>query len=250
MRVPRLLAAALRRLRRHRHGAGLRRRHRAARRRGARGHRLAGARLRHLPDLPPPPGPRPDLDGQGRHPGARSSTTRPSTSRSSSPWTARSYPEGAMATAIKVAARRRRGIHVLVTIPVPRLRADRRRAARARAAAPRPIIEQAKLQGGRRVTGHWEKVRAGGAGRLIVEEARAMGAKAIVMPLPARAGGDGVQQDGRDRARRAAVPGHHPGRPGEGPRARRPSPPASRRSIRTCPTHATSIVAPHGSCPP
>ncbi len=99
----------------------------------------------------------------------------------------RRYPEGAMATAIKVAARRRRGIHVLVTIPVP-------------ASAPidaelpelerdaQTIIEQAKLQGGRRVTGHWEKVRAGGAGRLIVEEARAMGAKAIVMPLPARAG--------------------------------------------------------------
>jgi basic amino acid/polyamine antiporter, APA family len=39
------------------------------------------------------------------------------------------------------------------------------------------------------VTGHWEKVRAGGAGRLIVEEARAMGAKAVVMPLPARSGG-------------------------------------------------------------
>ncbi len=100
----------------------------------------------------------------------------------------KSYPEGAMATAIKVAARRRRGIHVLVTIPVP-------------ASAPidaelpelelsaQTIIEQAKLQGGRRVTGHWEKVRAGGAGRLIVEEARAMGAKAIVMPLPARSGG-------------------------------------------------------------
>src|SRR3954464_8403286 len=100
------------------------------------------------------------------------------------------YPEGAMATAIKVAARRRRGIHVLVTIPVP-------------ASAPidaelpelerdaQTIIEQAKLQGGRRVTGHWEKVRAGGAGRLIVEEARAMGAKATIMPLPARAGGTG-----------------------------------------------------------
>jgi APA family basic amino acid/polyamine antiporter len=99
----------------------------------------------------------------------------------------KTYPEGAMATAIKVAARRRRGIHVLVTIPVP-------------ASAPidaelpelelgaQTVIEQAKLQGGRRVTGHWEKVRAGGAGRLIVEEARAMGAKAIVMPLPARAG--------------------------------------------------------------
>jgi basic amino acid/polyamine antiporter, APA family len=100
----------------------------------------------------------------------------------------KTYPEGAIATAIKVAARRRRGIHVLVTIPVP-------------ASAPidaelpelelgaQAIIEQAKLQGGRRVTGHWEKVRAGGAGRLIVEEARAMGAKAVVMPLPARSGG-------------------------------------------------------------
>jgi basic amino acid/polyamine antiporter, APA family len=99
----------------------------------------------------------------------------------------KTYPEGAIATAIKVAARRRRGIHVLVTIPVP-------------ASAPidaarlelelgaQAVIEQAKLQGGRRVTGHWEKVRAGGAGRLIVEEARAMGAKAIVMPLPARSG--------------------------------------------------------------
>ena len=97
------------------------------------------------------------------------------------------YPEGAMATAIKVAARRRRGIHVLVTIPVP-------------ASAPidaelpelelgaQNVIEQAKLQGGRRVTGHWEKVRAGGAGRVIVEEAREMGAKAVVLPLPARNG--------------------------------------------------------------
>ena len=93
-----------------------------------------------------------------------------------------------MATAIKVAARRRRGIHVLVTIPVPASAPidaelpDLERSAQS-------IIEQAKLQGGRRVTGHWEKVRAGGAGRLIVEEARAMGAKAIVMPLSARSGG-------------------------------------------------------------
>jgi basic amino acid/polyamine antiporter, APA family len=54
--------------------------------------------------------------------------------------------------------------------------------------AAQGIIEQAKLQGGRRVTGHWEKVRAGGAGRIIVQEARAMGAKAIVLPLPARNG--------------------------------------------------------------
>jgi basic amino acid/polyamine antiporter, APA family len=97
------------------------------------------------------------------------------------------YSEGAMATAIKVAARRRRGIHVMVTITVPAsvpidaTLPDRELAAQA-------IIEQAKLQGGRRVTGHYEKVRTGGTGRLIVEEAREMGARAIVLPLPARNG--------------------------------------------------------------
>jgi APA family basic amino acid/polyamine antiporter len=99
----------------------------------------------------------------------------------------REYPEGAMATAIKVAARRRRGIHVLVTITVPASAPinaelpDQELAAQA-------IIEQAKLQGGRRVTGHWEKVRTGGAGRVIVQEAREMGARAIVLPLPPRSG--------------------------------------------------------------
>lgn len=55
--------------------------------------------------------------------------------------------------------------------------------------AAQAIIEQAKLQGGRRVRGHWEKVRAGGTGRLIVDEARAMRAQAIVLSLPARSGG-------------------------------------------------------------
>jgi basic amino acid/polyamine antiporter, APA family len=97
------------------------------------------------------------------------------------------YPEGAMATAIKVAARRRRGIHVLVTITVP-ASAPINAALPEQEMAAQAIIEQAKLQGGRRVTGHWEKVRAGGAGRLIVDEAREMGAKAIVIPLPARSG--------------------------------------------------------------
>jgi APA family basic amino acid/polyamine antiporter len=50
------------------------------------------------------------------------------------------------------------------------------------------IIEQARLQAGRRVSGHWETVRAGQAGRLIVNEAREMRAAAIVMPLPRRRG--------------------------------------------------------------
>ncbi|MGB0890453.1 MAG: universal stress protein UspA, partial [Solirubrobacterales bacterium] len=44
-------------------------------------------------------------------------------------------------------------------------------------------IERARVIGGRRVTGHWEKVRAGESGRRIVEEALAINARAIVFPL-------------------------------------------------------------------
>ncbi len=54
--------------------------------------------------------------------------------------------------------------------------------------AAKGIIEQARIQGGRRVTGHVERVRAGQAGRMIVDEAREMRARAIVMPLPRRTG--------------------------------------------------------------
>jgi basic amino acid/polyamine antiporter, APA family len=100
---------------------------------------------------------------------------------------AKHYSPGAMATAIKVAARRRRGIHVLVTITVP-ASAPIDASLPEREQAAQTIIEQAKLQGGRRVTGHWQKVRAGGTGRLIVDEAKEMGARAIVLPLPARNG--------------------------------------------------------------
>jgi APA family basic amino acid/polyamine antiporter len=39
------------------------------------------------------------------------------------------------------------------------------------------------------VTGRWVKVRAGGAGRQIVNAAKIMRARAIVMPLPPRSGG-------------------------------------------------------------
>jgi basic amino acid/polyamine antiporter, APA family len=101
---------------------------------------------------------------------------------------AKHYSEGAMATAIKIAARRRRGIHVLVTITVP-ASAPINAALPEQEQAAQAIIEQAKLQGGRRVTGHYEKVRAGGAGRLIVDEAKQLGARAIVLPLPARSSG-------------------------------------------------------------
>jgi APA family basic amino acid/polyamine antiporter len=95
---------------------------------------------------------------------------------------------GAVATAAKVAARRRRGIHVLVTIPVPASSPITAELPEQELAA-QAIIEEARIQGGRRVSGHVEKVRAGQAGRLIVNEARAMRAQAVVLPLPARTGG-------------------------------------------------------------
>jgi APA family basic amino acid/polyamine antiporter len=98
------------------------------------------------------------------------------------------YSEGAVATAVKVAARRRRGIHVLVTIPVPASSPITAEMPEQELAA-QAIIEQARLQGGRRVSGHYEKVRPGQAGRMIVNEARQMRAQAVVVPLPARTGG-------------------------------------------------------------
>jgi APA family basic amino acid/polyamine antiporter len=95
------------------------------------------------------------------------------------------YEPEAVATAVKLAARRRRGIHVLVTITVPN-------SAPIDAALPeqeshaQSTIDSARVLGRRRVTGHWEKVRPGEAGRRIVDEARAIRAAAIVMAVPPR----------------------------------------------------------------
>jgi APA family basic amino acid/polyamine antiporter len=95
------------------------------------------------------------------------------------------FSQEAVATAVRLAARRRRGIHVLVTITVPTgspidaVMPDQE----ARAAS---LIDSARVRGGRRVTGHWEKVRPGQAGRRIVEEAREIQARALVMALPPR----------------------------------------------------------------
>ncbi len=98
------------------------------------------------------------------------------------------FSNGAVATAVRLAARRRRGIHVLVTITVPpnspidaSMPEQEGRAA--------TLIDRARMRGGRRVTGHWEKVRPGQAGRRIVEEAREIRARALVMSLPPRRAG-------------------------------------------------------------
>ncbi|HWT25534.1 MAG TPA: universal stress protein [Solirubrobacteraceae bacterium] len=101
------------------------------------------------------------------------------------------YDEQVIATATKLAARKRRGIHVLVTIPVPNALPIDADLAEQEAAA-NTIIELARLQGGGRVSGHWEKIRPGQAGRRIIEEAQDMRATAVVMGLPRRVDGASV----------------------------------------------------------
>jgi APA family basic amino acid/polyamine antiporter len=97
------------------------------------------------------------------------------------------FVPAALGTAVKLAARRRRGIHVLVTIVVPNS-SPIDAAMPEQELAAQAVIEQARLQGGRRVTGHWTKVRAGQAGRAVVNEARELRAAAVVLPLPPRRG--------------------------------------------------------------
>jgi APA family basic amino acid/polyamine antiporter len=95
------------------------------------------------------------------------------------------YSPDAVATAVKLAARRRRGVHVVVVITVPNhLPIDASLPEQERAAEQ--TIEAARVLGSRRVTGHWEKVRPGQGGRRIVEEARAIKARALIMALPRR----------------------------------------------------------------
>ena len=101
------------------------------------------------------------------------------------------YSPGAVDTAARLAVRRRRGIHVLVTITVPAnapidasMPEQESRAAAA--------IDSARVRGGRRVTGHWEKVRPGEAGRRVLEEAREIQARAIVMSVPPKRAGSSL----------------------------------------------------------
>jgi APA family basic amino acid/polyamine antiporter len=92
-----------------------------------------------------------------------------------------------VATAARLAARRRRGIHVLAIVNVPtNLPLDAPLEQQESEAQSK--IEQAKLIGGMRVTGSVQRVRPGQAGQAIVEEARAIKAAAIVMQLRYRNG--------------------------------------------------------------
>ena len=96
------------------------------------------------------------------------------------------YSPEAVSTAVRLPAARR-GIHVLVTISVPpNSPIDASMPEHERKAAS--VIDQARVLGGRRVTGHWEKVRPG-------------------RRRPARRGGG--EGDPRPRHRHAAAPAAH-----------------------------------------
>jgi APA family basic amino acid/polyamine antiporter len=97
------------------------------------------------------------------------------------------FSEQTVATAVKLAAKRRRAIHVISVITVPsHLPLDA--PLRDEEAEAQSKIEQAKLIGGRRVSGHIHRVRPNQAGHSIAEEARELKASALVMGLRYRNG--------------------------------------------------------------
>jgi basic amino acid/polyamine antiporter, APA family len=97
------------------------------------------------------------------------------------------FSEEMVATAVKLASKRRRGIHVhsMVTVPT-HLPLDAELLEREAEAQSK--IEQAKLIGGQRVTGHVERVRPGQAGYEIADEAKLINAAAVVVGLRYRNG--------------------------------------------------------------
>jgi APA family basic amino acid/polyamine antiporter len=128
------------------------------------------------------------------------------------------FSRESVATAARLAARRRRGIHVLAIVNVPTtLPLDAPLDEQESEAQSK--IEQAKLIGGMRVTGSVQRVRPGQAGQAIVEEARGIKAAAIVMQLRYRNGtplyGKTLQTVLAERPCRVIVAAE----PGEGHRA-------------------------------
>jgi basic amino acid/polyamine antiporter, APA family len=97
------------------------------------------------------------------------------------------FSEQTVATAIKLASKRRRGIHVISVLTVPsHLPLDAELEDQESEAQSK--IEQAKLVGGLRVSGHVHRVRPGQAGHSISEEAEELEASALVMGLRYRNG--------------------------------------------------------------
>ncbi len=97
------------------------------------------------------------------------------------------FSEEMVATAVKLASKRRRGIHVHSMLTVPTHLPLEAELPESEAAA-QSKIEQAKLIGGQRVTGHVERVRPGQAGYSIAGEAKLIAAAAVVVGLRHRNG--------------------------------------------------------------
>jgi len=97
------------------------------------------------------------------------------------------FSEEMVATAVKLASKRRRGIHIhsMLTVPANLPLDAKMREAEAEAQSK---IEQAKLIGGQRVTGHVERVRPGQAGYSVAGEAKLINAAAVVVGLRYRNG--------------------------------------------------------------
>jgi APA family basic amino acid/polyamine antiporter len=92
-----------------------------------------------------------------------------------------------MVTAVKLAGKRRRAVHVIAIVTVPNhLPLDAPLGRQEEEAQSK--IEQAKLIGGLRVSGHVHRARTGQAGHSIAEEARELKASALVMGLRYRNG--------------------------------------------------------------
>ncbi|HET9184841.1 MAG TPA: APC family permease, partial [Solirubrobacterales bacterium] len=92
-----------------------------------------------------------------------------------------------VATAVKLASKRRRGIHVHSMMTVPTnlpLNAEMPDGE----AEAQSKVEEAKLIGGQRVTGHVARVRPGQAGYSVSEEAKLIKAEAIVVGMRYRNG--------------------------------------------------------------
>jgi basic amino acid/polyamine antiporter, APA family len=97
------------------------------------------------------------------------------------------FNEQTMVTAVKLAAKRRRAVHVIAIVTVPNhLPLDATLGPQEQEAQSK--IEQAKLIGGLRVSGHIHRVRPNQAGHSIAEEARQLKASALVMGLRYRNG--------------------------------------------------------------
>jgi basic amino acid/polyamine antiporter, APA family len=132
------------------------------------------------------------------------------------------FPEEAITTAAALATKRRRAIHVLALVPIPVHLPLDCKFDEAESAA-RSKIEQAKLIAGQRVSGRVARVRPEQAGNAIVDEAKAIDAAAIVMPLRYRNGsplyGKTLQTVLAKRPTRVLVAAHPSDVPGGRPAA-------------------------------